>query len=52
MLAKANLYRWSNWSIKSSTAVQAKGDAHTVYFSIKLAAGGEITLSYRVRYAW
>jgi hypothetical protein len=52
VLVKENLFRWSNWTMKSSSASFEKADARTIYFPLKVAADAEQTLTYRVRYTW
>ncbi|MFO1465415.1 MAG: hypothetical protein U1F35_03070 [Steroidobacteraceae bacterium] len=52
VLVKENLYRWTNWTIKSSNHAYEKDDARTVFFPLKVAADGQETVRYRVRYTW
>ena len=52
VLVKENLYRWTNWSIKSSNHTYEKDDARTVFFPLKVAADGQEVVRYRVRYTW
>jgi hypothetical protein len=52
VLVKETLFRWSNWTMKSSSATFEKSDARTVYFPVKVAADAEETVRYRVRYSW
>jgi hypothetical protein len=52
VLVKETLFRWSNWSMKSSSAAYEKGDARTIYFPVTVTADGEHTIRYRVRYTW
>jgi hypothetical protein len=52
VLVKETLFRWSNWTMKSSSATFEKSDARTVYFPVKVAADAEATVRYRVRYSW
>jgi len=49
---RENLFRWSNWTMQSSSAAYEKGDARTLYFALKVPADGEQTVRYRVRYTW
>jgi hypothetical protein len=49
---KETMFRWSNWTIKSSSAHYDKADARTIYFPVKVAADAEQVLRYRVRYTW
>jgi hypothetical protein len=52
VLVKENLFRWTNWTMKSNSADYDKADARTVYFPLKVSADGEQRLRYRVRYTW
>lgn len=52
VLVKESLFRWSSWTVKSSSSDFDKGDARTLYFPVKVAADAEETLRYRVRYTW
>ena len=52
VLVRENLFRWSNWTMLSSSGSYEKADARTLYFSVKLAADAEQTVRYRVRYSW
>lgn len=52
VLVKENLYRWTNWSIKTSSNAYEKDDSRTVFFPLKVAADGQQTVRYRVRYTW
>ena len=52
VLVKETMFRWSNWTMKSSSATFEKDDARTVYFPVKIGADAEETLRYRVRYTW
>jgi hypothetical protein len=52
VLVKETLFRWTNWSVKSSSSSYDKADARTLYFPLKVAADGEESLHYRVRYTW
>jgi hypothetical protein len=49
---KETMFRWSNWTIKSSSTHYDKADARTIYFPVKVAADAEQVLRYRVRYTW
>jgi hypothetical protein len=49
---RENLFRWSNWTMQSSSAAYEKSDARTLYFAVKVPADGEQTVRYRVRYTW
>jgi hypothetical protein len=52
VVVKENLYRWTNWQITSKSHDFDKQDARTVYFPLKIAAGGETVLRYTVHYSW
>lgn len=49
---RENLFRWSGWAIQSSSQPYQKLDARTVVFPVKVAADGQSTLRYKVRYTW
>lgn len=52
VLVKENLYRWINWEITDKSRDFEKVDARTIEFPVKVAADGEETLRYTVRYSW
>jgi hypothetical protein len=52
VLVKENLYRWTNWTIKTKSHAYEKDDSRTVFFPLKVAADGQQTVRYRVRYTW
>ncbi len=52
VIAKENLYRWSNWKIISSTHDYRKVDARTIEFPVNVAEDGETAIRYTVRYSW
>jgi hypothetical protein len=52
VIVKENLYRWTNWQIKSSSHTYEKEDARTIHFPVKVATDGEAVVRYRVRYSW
>jgi hypothetical protein len=52
VLVRENLFRWTNWTMQSSSVAYEKGDARTLYFAVKVPADGEQTVRYRVRYTW
>ena len=52
VIAKENLYRWSNWRILKGSQPHEKQDANTVHFPVKIAKGGEAVVRYTVRYTW
>jgi hypothetical protein len=47
-----HLYRWSNWKITDNSQDFEKKDARTIEFSVPVAANGEKTVTYSVRYWW
>jgi hypothetical protein len=52
VIVRENLYRWSQWTLLSQSVPSEKKDARTVEFPVKIAAGGEAVVTYRVRYTW
>jgi len=52
VIAKENLYRWTNWQITAKSHDFEKQDARTVHFPLRIAAGGETVLRYTVHYSW
>jgi len=52
VIVRENLYRWSQWSLIQQSAQSEKKDAQTVEFPVRIAAGGEAVVTYRVRYTW
>lgn len=52
VLVRERLYRWSNWTITSSSAPYTKLDANTVEWALTLAPDEVQTLTYDVRYDW
>jgi hypothetical protein len=52
VIVKENLYRWTNWQIKTSSHPYEKQDARTIHFPIKVDKDGEAVVRYRVRYSW
>jgi hypothetical protein len=51
-IVRENLYRWSQWSLIQQSIPSEKKDARTVEFPVRVAAGGEAVVTYRVRYTW
>lgn len=49
---KETLYRWTNWTITWKNADFSKLNANNVDFPLRVAADGETTLRYTVRYTW
>lgn len=52
VVVRENLYRWSKWQMLSESVPSQKQDARTVEFPVRIAAGGEAVVNYRVRYTW
>jgi len=52
VLVRENLYRWSQWQLIEQSQAPVKKDARTIEFPVKVAADGEATVTYRVRYTW
>jgi len=52
VIVRENLYRWSQWTLLSQSIPSQKKDARTVEFPVRIAAGGEAVVNYRVRYTW
>jgi hypothetical protein len=52
VIAKENLYRWSNWTILRKTHDFAKADARTIHFALRIAPKAEAVVRYTVRYTW
>ena len=52
VVVRENLYRWSQWTLIEQSTQSVKKDARTVEFPVKVAADGEATVTYRVRYTW
>jgi hypothetical protein len=46
------LFRWTNWTILSSSQAYTKEDARTVLFPVKVPKNSNRTVRYRVRYSW
>ena len=47
-----HLFRWSEWRILESSADYTKMNSSTIEFRANLAANGEKTITYTVRYTW
>jgi len=45
-------WRWSQWDIVKSNTDWTKVDQTTLRFPVKIARGGEKTVSYTIRYSW
>jgi hypothetical protein len=52
VVVRENLYRWSEWSLIEQSQPHEKKDAQTIEFPVRIAADGEATVTYRVRYRW
>jgi len=52
VIVRENLYRWSQWTLIEQSSQSVKKDARTVEFPVRIAADGEATVTYRVRYTW
>jgi len=52
VLVRENLYRWSNWTLLRKSHDFTKEDARTIHFPLRIAAKGEATVRYTVRYTW
>jgi hypothetical protein len=52
VIVRENLYRWSQWQLVEQSQAPVKKDARTIEFPVKVAADGEATVTYRVRYTW
>jgi hypothetical protein len=52
VIVREGMYRWSQWSLVDQSAPSQKKDARIVEFPVRIAAGGEAVVTYRVRYTW
>lgn len=52
VIAKENLYRWTNWEITQSSHKYEKIDSRTIHFPVTVEADGEVTITYTVHYSW
>ena len=52
VIAKENMYRWSNWEIISKSHDFTKEDARTIHFPVHVKKDGEVVIKYTVRYTW
>lgn len=52
VIVKENLFRWANWEITAHTNDFSKEDSRTIHIPIDVAANGEKTMTYTVRYTW
>jgi hypothetical protein len=47
-----HLYRGDNWEIMQKSTDFTKLDSHTIQFPVQVAAKGDATVTYSVRYTW
>jgi hypothetical protein len=47
-----HLFRWSEWRVLQASDDYEKMDSSTIEFRARVAAEGETTLTYTVRYFW
>lgn len=52
VIVKENLYRWSNWTIKTKSTEYEKVDSRTIQFPLRINKGAEAIVRYTVRYTW
>ncbi|MGH8244343.1 MAG: DUF4139 domain-containing protein, partial [Steroidobacteraceae bacterium] len=52
VIVRENLYRWNQWTLIEQSMPSQKKDARTIEFPVRVAADGEATVTYRVRYTW
>ena len=52
VIAKENLYRWTNWRITETTHEYEKVDARTIHFPVTIKPDGEVVIRYTVKYTW
>ncbi|HXV40327.1 MAG TPA: hypothetical protein VD701_05125 [Steroidobacteraceae bacterium] len=52
VIVREYFYRWSKWTLLEQSQPSVKKDARTVEFPVKVPAGGEAVVTYRVRYTW
>lgn len=52
VIAKENVYRWTNWVVTRKTQDFEKVDARTIQFPVRIAKSGEAVIRYTVRYTW
>ena len=52
VIVRENLYRWNKWQLVEQSMPSEKKDARTIEFPLRVAAGGEAVITYRVRYSW
>jgi hypothetical protein len=49
---RERLFRWSNWEIRTSSHPFTKLNSSTVEFRPDVPPGGEVVVTYTVRYSW
>jgi hypothetical protein len=47
-----HLFRWSNWEILNASMDYTQIDSNTIEFRPTVPAGGEVIITYTVRYTW
>ncbi len=52
VIVRESMYRWSQWTLVEQSTPSRKEDARIVEFPVRVAADGEATVTYRVRYSW
>ena len=52
VIVRESMYRWSQWTLVDQSVPAQKKDARIVEFPVRVAADGEATVTYRVRYTW
>ncbi len=52
VLAKENLYRWTNWQVLNETHKHEKIDSRTIHFPVTIKPDGEVIIRYTVKYSW
>lgn len=52
VLVREPLYRWSNWTVASTSQPYEKEDARTIAFKVAVPANGETVLRYTAAYSW
>jgi hypothetical protein len=49
---RERLFRWSNWEIRTASHPFEKLNSSSIEFRVDVPPGGEIVLTYTVRYSW
>ncbi|MBI4718221.1 MAG: DUF4139 domain-containing protein [Planctomycetes bacterium] len=52
VIAKENLYRWTNWKITEKTHEFEKIDSRTIHFPVTVPKDAEVAIRYTVVYTW